>query len=60
MQRPPSCPAGLKLFQVIVSTERKNRLENLARLQELAGDPSVSIFCAHDQHEFDQLKAGSA
>jgi len=60
MHQPPSCPPGLKLFQVIVQTEKDNRLANLARLNELASDPSVSIFSAHDRHEFEQLKAASA
>jgi glyoxylase-like metal-dependent hydrolase (beta-lactamase superfamily II) len=60
MHQPPSCPPGLKLFQVIVQTEKGNRLANLARLNELASDPTVSIFSAHDKHEYDQLKAASA
>jgi glyoxylase-like metal-dependent hydrolase (beta-lactamase superfamily II) len=57
MRQPPTCTPGLSLFQVIVQTERDKRLANLARLQELATDPSVSVFCAHDKHEFEQLKA---
>jgi len=40
-----------------VQTERDKRLSNLARLNELATDPTVSVFCAHDKHEFEQLKA---
>jgi len=57
MHQPPTCTPGLSVFQVIVQTERDKRLANLARLNELATDPSVSVFCAHDKHEFEQLKA---
>ncbi|MCW2494267.1 MBL fold metallo-hydrolase [Jatrophihabitans sp.] len=57
LRRPPTCPPGLKAFQVIVQTEKAKRLANVARLNELATDPAVSIFSAHDRHEFDQLKA---
>ena len=60
MRRPPTCPPGLALFQVIVQTERDQRLANLARLNELAADTTVSVFSAHDRHEFEQLKAVGA
>jgi glyoxylase-like metal-dependent hydrolase (beta-lactamase superfamily II) len=60
MHQPPSCPIGLKAFQVIVQTEKENRLANVARLRELAADTSVSIFSAHDRQEYEQLKAASA
>ena len=60
MRRPPTCPPGLAVFQVVVQTERDKRLANVARLNELATDPTVSVFCAHDRHEFEQLKAVEA
>jgi glyoxylase-like metal-dependent hydrolase (beta-lactamase superfamily II) len=57
MRQPPTCPPGLSVFQVIVQTERDKRLANLGRLNELATDPAVSVFSAHDRHEYEQLKA---
>ena len=60
MRQPPTCPPGLALFQVIVQTERDQRLANLARLNELATDTTVSVFSAHDRHEYEQLKAVGA
>jgi glyoxylase-like metal-dependent hydrolase (beta-lactamase superfamily II) len=60
MHEPASCPPGLKLFQVIVQTEKANRLANVERLHELAQDPTVTVFSAHDRHEYDQLKAAYA
>jgi glyoxylase-like metal-dependent hydrolase (beta-lactamase superfamily II) len=56
MHQPPSCPAGLKVFQVLMQTERDNRVANVERLRELAADPRVTVFSAHDRHEYDQLK----
>lgn len=57
MHQPPSCPAGLKVFQVLMQTERDNRVANVERLRELAADPRVTVFSAHDRREYDQLKA---
>ena len=56
MQRPPSCPPALQVFQVLLQTERANRIANVGRLNELAADPTVSVFSAHDQVEYAQLR----
>ncbi|SDJ09489.1 Metallo-beta-lactamase superfamily protein [Frankineae bacterium MT45] len=58
MAQPPTCTPGLRVFQVIVQTEKENRLKNLARLQELAHDRSVSVFSAHDRRGFESLRSG--
>jgi glyoxylase-like metal-dependent hydrolase (beta-lactamase superfamily II) len=53
----PAMPLGIRLFEQIVQTDRKQRIENLKRLQilkQLHGD-KIQIFCAHDPVEFDQL-----
>lgn len=48
----PGCPPGLQLFQWLVAHDRKARLDNQARLRELAStDAGVRLFCAHDPHE---------
>lgn len=49
----PRMPAGLRFFEQLVQTYRKPRLQNLARLQQLAVQHAdeVSLFCAHDPQE---------
>ncbi|MDH6264839.1 glyoxylase-like metal-dependent hydrolase (beta-lactamase superfamily II) [Rhizobium sp. SG_E_25_P2] len=46
----PNCPAGIELYQAIMSTNRNARLDNLERLRELKRDhgSDVSIFASHD------------
>lgn len=53
------CPPGLRLFQWLVDTRRDLRLANQACLRELVRGYSseVTIFCSHDQTEFDVLSA---
>jgi glyoxylase-like metal-dependent hydrolase (beta-lactamase superfamily II) len=54
----PHCPPGLTAFQNIVQTIRKARLENLARLHELARDhqDEVTVFSAHSPVELAALR----
>jgi len=48
----PDCPPGLRFFQWVVAHDRKARLENQARLRELAATGAgVRLFCAHDPQE---------
>ncbi len=49
----PHCPPGISAFQNIVQAVRKERVENLARLQELARDhqDEVTVFSAHSPVE---------
>jgi glyoxylase-like metal-dependent hydrolase (beta-lactamase superfamily II) len=56
---PPTCPAGLALFQTIMAADRGARNANTERLRELAashGD-EVSLFCSHDPHELAREQA---
>lgn len=53
----PRCSVGLRLFQAAVQIDGKARKHNQRRLRELArrhGD-EVTLFCAHDPREFDEL-----
>jgi len=49
----PHCPPGMTAFQNVVQTKRRARLENLARLQELAREKQdeVTVFSAHSPIE---------
>lgn len=62
MRRPPACHRGLAGFQVMTANSNKVRRENLERLQELAKAHSddVTVFCAHDQRQYDALAGGAA
>ncbi|MCX6398718.1 MAG: MBL fold metallo-hydrolase [Propionibacteriales bacterium] len=55
---PPTCPAALVMFQRLMAVDNRARLENLARLQELAGTHAadVTVFCAHDREQFEALR----
>jgi glyoxylase-like metal-dependent hydrolase (beta-lactamase superfamily II) len=53
----PTCPPGLRFFQWLVAHDRKARLENQARLRELAtAGEGMRLFCAHDPHELARLR----
>jgi glyoxylase-like metal-dependent hydrolase (beta-lactamase superfamily II) len=59
---PPSCPAGLRLFQRALAADNGARTANAERLRELAashGD-EVSLFCSHDKHELTREQAAGA
>ncbi len=61
---PPTCPPGLRVFQRLLAADNRARVDNAARLRELAashGD-EVALFCAHDPHELarEQAAAGVA
>lgn len=53
----PHCPAGLRLFQTLIETKRRERLHNQERLRELARAQAgkVRVFCAHDEEEWRRL-----
>jgi glyoxylase-like metal-dependent hydrolase (beta-lactamase superfamily II) len=57
----PRCTPGLEAYQTLMEKDRGARLLNQERLRELkrAHGDAVSIFCAHDVHEFEQLSARS-
>ncbi|MDE2421969.1 MAG: MBL fold metallo-hydrolase [Gammaproteobacteria bacterium] len=57
LQPEPEMPMGIRLFEQVVQTDRKKRIENLNRLQALkqSHGHEIKIFCAHDPVEFGQL-----
>jgi glyoxylase-like metal-dependent hydrolase (beta-lactamase superfamily II) len=54
----PHQPPGIALFESLVQTERRPRLDNQRRLRELVAEhgSSVTVFCAHDVVEFHRLE----
>lgn len=49
-------PNGIKAFEKLMEVDRDSRVANLARLKQLSqSSDEVSVFCAHDLVEFDQL-----
>jgi glyoxylase-like metal-dependent hydrolase (beta-lactamase superfamily II) len=59
MQQKPHCTPGLAAYQTMMEQDRAQRLENQARLRELARTQrgSVELFCAHDPHELERRKS---
>jgi len=53
----PHCPPGLRVFESLVQTERRTRLDNQRRLRELvaAHGSEVTVFSAHDAVEYRRL-----
>lgn len=53
-----SCPSGLRGYQKLMETNRKQRIFNQLKLRDLAHDHhgDVRIFSAHDAVEFEDLK----
>jgi glyoxylase-like metal-dependent hydrolase (beta-lactamase superfamily II) len=60
MSRRPYCTPGLRLYQTMMQKDREQRLANQRRLRELAlTHDDISVFCAHDVREFEQLSGRS-
>lgn len=59
MAEPPSCPAGLSIFQRTMAVDNEARLANAARLRTLRRDSAerVRLFSAHSPHELEALRA---
>jgi glyoxylase-like metal-dependent hydrolase (beta-lactamase superfamily II) len=57
----PHCTPGLAAYQTMMEKDRYARRLNQQRLRELkrAHSNEVSIFCAHDVHEFEALSGRS-
>ena len=55
-------PAGIRGFEALVEIDRKARLENQARLKELATNfgRDVKLICSHDPVELAALKTAAA
>ena len=61
VKTPPSCPAGLGIFQKMMADDGKARQANQERLRELNrehGD-EVRLFCAHDPVELERETAAA-
>lgn len=58
---PPSGPKGIEVFETVVELDRKARRSNQERLRELAREHGgeIEIFCAHDRHELERLRAAA-
>jgi glyoxylase-like metal-dependent hydrolase (beta-lactamase superfamily II) len=63
-ESPRSCPPGVRAYQAALAVDGRQRIANLARLQELhaqhgsntGGDGEVTVFCAHDLTELEALR----
>ncbi|WP_239590830.1 MBL fold metallo-hydrolase [Vitreimonas flagellata] len=54
----PSCPPGLALYERIMDSDHRARVDNQARLRTLKHDePTIKVFCSHDVSEFAALSA---
>lgn len=53
----PQMPIGIRILEQVVQTDRKLRVENLARLRQLkqSHGHEIKIFCAHDPIELERL-----
>lgn len=58
----PHCPIGLEVFQRLIAVDNDARVENVERLRTLRMEHGhdVTLFCAHDKDEFEQLAAKAA
>ena len=54
-----SVPLAARAYQVMMEVDRSKRLQNQARLRDLARahHGEVDIFCSHDPHDMDRLAA---
>lgn len=61
LERPPSCPPLLNVFQRVLAADNGARVANAARLRELAAahGEEVTLFCSHDPHELEREQAAS-
>jgi glyoxylase-like metal-dependent hydrolase (beta-lactamase superfamily II) len=55
MDAEPFCPPALKLFQTRVAFDDATRLQNQARLRELARKPEIRVFSAHSPVELSRF-----
>jgi glyoxylase-like metal-dependent hydrolase (beta-lactamase superfamily II) len=53
----PHCPPGLRVFETLVQSGRRDRLANQQRMRELVGahGSEVTVFSAHDAVEYRRL-----
>ena len=62
IETPPSCPPGLRVFQMLNGADGKARKRNRDRLQELAAATAKSSrsLCSHDPYELKREQARAA
>jgi len=53
--RGKGCPAVLEVAQRIFEVDRAERMGNQSRLRQLASDPYIRVFCAHDSQELSEM-----
>jgi glyoxylase-like metal-dependent hydrolase (beta-lactamase superfamily II) len=58
----PTCPLGLRLFQIVLAADYQACLKNQQRLRQLIHreDSSIQIFSSHDPTEFKHLESAGA
>jgi glyoxylase-like metal-dependent hydrolase (beta-lactamase superfamily II) len=61
MEREPTCPPGLSMFQRLIAMNDVERRANQGRLRALALEKGreVRIFCAHDPVELERAEAAA-
>jgi len=59
LQAPPTCPVSLTAFQRLMAVDNRQRVANLERVQELARTGEVTVICAHDKAQYDELSSGT-
>ncbi len=59
---PPACAPGLAMFQRMMATNHRLRMDNLERVRELrsAHQGDVDVFCAHAAADFDRFATATA
>lgn len=59
VERPPSCPPGLRLFQNLTAADNRARKANQERLRELAAGHAgeIAFVCSHDPHDLERERA---
>lgn len=49
IEHPPTAPLGVRMSNWLLQSNQSNRLHNVSRLAELATNPTVDIFSAHEE-----------
>ena len=53
----PYCPAGAKMYERMMDTDRSSRLWNQERLRRLISEHrEITVFSSHDRTEYDRLR----
>jgi glyoxylase-like metal-dependent hydrolase (beta-lactamase superfamily II) len=57
----PHCPVGIEVYQTIMSSDRRARLDNIEKLRELKRDnvSEISIFASHDTVQLEAMRGAT-